>query len=147
MRDLLRRSLLALLAVSVIATGAYASTANNALRVNLGLDGFYCLDDVTASSTTTQAGATAITAECTRVTLSPANGSLILRSLTTLDAPPIVFVVNDSANTIKVYPATGENLSGTQNASLSIPSGESGIFVSVPNGNGDTQDWRSAVIP
>ncbi len=130
------------------------STANDALLYNLGLTGFPVYDDVfIATAQITQALSVPVFGELTRVVSAPANGALILKSLLSNDAPPLVFVVNDSAQTIVVFCFKGENLNGSLNGSLSIPSGQSGIFVRVPptaakGGAGvGTTDWRSAAIP
>ena len=123
------------------------SVANTALLYNLGLLAFPVTDDLTAGPASTQNGAPVLNGELCRCVSSGVNGSFMLKSLLTQDAPPLVFVVNDSPNTIKVYPFTGENVGGSGNSPLSIPAGQSGIFISVPNAKGGTQDWRSAVIP
>jgi hypothetical protein len=88
-----------------------------------------------------------------RITLAVANGGCILPSIVSGEAAWIVFVVNDSANTIKVGAFAGETINSVSTATdlsagvLSIPSGQSGIFIPVPNSKGATTDWRSAVIP
>jgi hypothetical protein len=128
------------------------STANDSLLYNLALNGFPVTDDVSATSTA-QSTATAVVGDLVRVIQSVANGALVLKSSLSQDAPPLAFVVNDSGNAIKVFAFTGEFLNGVANGSLSIPGGQSGIFVRVPpqvakgGGGGGTLDWRSAVIP
>lgn len=129
------------------------STANDALLYNLGLLGFPVTDDVLIAAGTTQAGASPLIGDLIRVTSSIANGALVLKSSVSQEAPPLLFVVNDSAQTIKVFCFAGENLNGTLNSSLSISSGQSAIFVRVPvqtvkgGGGGGTIDWRAAAIP
>ena len=129
------------------------STANDALLYNLALQGFPATDDAAAPNASSQGTATAFIGDLLRVTTSAANGSVILKSNLSNEAPPLCFVVNDSPNTIKVYPFAGESLNGTTNLALSIPSGQSAIFVRVPpasskgGGGGGTIDWRAAVIP
>jgi hypothetical protein len=123
------------------------STANTALLYNLALEGFTVADDLQAGAAGTQGGANRLPSQLNRCTLAAANGSFILPAILSGDAAWIVFLVNDSGNTNKVFPAIGENLNGTLNASLSIPAGQSGIFVPVPNGKGGTIDWRSSAIP
>lgn len=131
------------------------STANDALLYNLGITGFPVFDDVLiGAANITQALALPVFGELARVISSPAtNGSMILKSSLSNDAPPLAFVVNDSANTIRVFSFAGENLNGSLNGSLSIPSGQSGIFIKVPpattkgGGGGGTTDWRAAAIP
>jgi hypothetical protein len=127
------------------------SVANTALLYNLGLTQFPVYDDLASLVVTVQTGATSLIGEACRVTTAIANGAFTLKSLLTLDGPPLVFVINDSAQTIKVFPflstASPESINGTANLALSIPTGQSGIFISVPNAKGATQDWRAAVIP
>jgi hypothetical protein len=128
------------------------STANDSLLYTLALAGFPVTDDVALSSTA-QATAAPVIGDLARVVTSVANGAMMLKSSVSGEAPPICFVVNDSANAVKVFPFVGESLNGTANNSLSIPSGQSGVFIRVPpqiakgGGGGGTIDWRSAVIP
>lgn len=125
------------------------STANTALLFNLGLLAFPVTDDLASTVASAQSAAPCLIGELCRVTSASANGSFVLPSLLNLTAPPLVFVVNDSANTIKVFCAVGETLNGSSNSSLSIGAGTSGIFVSVPNSKGasNVPDWRAANIP
>jgi hypothetical protein len=129
------------------------TVANDSLLYNLALAGFPVTDDQSAGLTTQTTG-TPIIGDAFRVTTSAgANGACILKSSLSNEACPLVFVINDSPNTIKVFPTPGESQGGSANASLSIPAGQSGIFVKVPvlvqkgGGGGGTTDWRSAVIP
>jgi|SRR5579883_1934261 len=128
------------------------SLANDSLLANLALQGFAVTDNQAAQNTA-QATGTSIVGDLFRVTTAVNNGACVLKSSISNEASPLVFVVNDSASTIKVYPAVGESMGGTTNASLSIPSGQSGIFVRVPpqvqrgGGGGGNGDWRNAVIP
>jgi hypothetical protein len=127
------------------------TVANTALLYNLGLTQFPVYDDLASTVVSSQVGATQLIGEACRVTSAVANGSFILKSLLTLDGPPLVFVINDSAQAIRVYPflsvPSPESVNGSANSFLSIPTGQSGIFISVPNAKGATQDWRAAVIP
>lgn len=133
------------------------SVANDALLVNLGLNQFPVYDNLN-SSVTAQGTATRLLGAVNRVTTAAANGSFVLPSLVSLEADSgLIFVINDSAQTIKVFPFTGETNGGVANASLSIPTGQSGIFVAVTaaktaKGGGIApgsfaNDWRSAAIP
>jgi hypothetical protein len=129
------------------------STANDSLLYNLALQGFAVTDDQNCGQTT-QTLATPIIGDLFRVTTSVSNGSAQLKSSISNEASPLIFVVNDSPNTIKVFPFVGETEGGVANASLSIPTGQSGIFVRVPpqvsKGGGVVQgtgDWRIAIIP
>lgn len=128
------------------------STANDALLYNLGIEGFPTTGDQTANQTT-QALGTPVIGSVLRVVSAVANGACTLKSSLSNEASPMVFVVNDSTQAIKVFPSVGESQGGTANASLSIPAGQSAVFVRVPvqtikgGGGGGTLDWRSAVIP
>jgi hypothetical protein len=129
------------------------STANDALLYNLAISGFPVTDDAGAPNANSQSTGTPVVGDLLRVVTSVSNGSVTLKSSVSNDAPPLCFVVNDSPNTIKVYPFSGESLNGTLNLALSVPSGQSGIFVRIPpatsrgGGGGGTVDWRAAVIP
>lgn len=129
------------------------SVANDALLYNLAITGFPVTDGLVAGPANAQGTAVSIIGELARCISAVANGSFILKSSLSNEAPPLVFVVNDSANTIKVFAFAGENLNGSLNAALSIPSGQSGIFIRVPvqqqkgGGGGGTLDWRAAAIP
>ncbi len=130
--------------------------ANDSLMQQVATLGITITDNMGAAATT-QATATPLVNEVNRFTTANAGGTgaAILKSSLTNEAPPLCFVVNDSPYTIKIFPAIGEYQGGVLNASLSIPSGQSGIFVRVPpalatkGGNTGTGigDWRSAVIP
>jgi hypothetical protein len=134
------------------------SAANDALLLALAQDGYPLVDDLAAPNTTQQL-ATRCFGVVSRFTTSTASAtaSAILPSLNTNEAPPIMFVINDSPNTIRTYPFTGETEGGVANAALSIPAGQSGIFVkitaaAVGKGGGQlpgsfANDWRIAVIP
>lgn len=131
------------------------SVANQALLYNLALLGTTVDDDCTANSGGLQAGAWPIKSEACRVTVAGAplsigavaNSSCVLKSVLSAEASQFTFVINDSTVTIKVFCAPGETLGGVANASLSIPSGQSGVFVRVPNAINPGGDWRAAVIP
>jgi hypothetical protein len=130
------------------------SIANDSLLQNLATLGFTLTDNLAANNAT-QALAFPLIGDFCRFLNAAANGTAILKSSLSNEAPPIVFVVNDSAQTMKVYCAIGETMSGVANGSLAIPSGQSGIFIRVPpaiaKGGGDVGtgvgDWRVAVIP
>ncbi len=131
------------------------STTNDNLMVACGQEGFAQVDVFLSSSNQSQSTARPISAAVTRVLASPVsgNGSLIMRSIGSGEASnPMAFVLNDSPNTIKVFPAVGENQGGVANASLCIPSGQSGFLFKTATtqkggGTAATLDWRSAVVP
>lgn len=133
------------------------TVANDALLLNLGLNQFPVFDDMVASNTT-QATATRLVSQVSRFTKVAASGAAVLPSLLSLEAPTLVFVINDDpADALTVFPATGETRNGTLNSGLSVPAGQSAIFIAVlaaktAKGGGIApgsfaNDWRSAVIP
>lgn len=129
------------------------SVANTALLYNLGSRGHPFVDDILAGVASARATAPRLPSQINRVTSAPANGALCLPSILSGEAAAIVYVINDSSQAISIGASAGETVNGvTTNGSystgtLSIPAGQSGIFVPVPNGKGGTLDWRSAVIP
>lgn len=129
------------------------SVANTALLYNLGLEGFFVSDDLSAGVAGARATALRLPSQLNRVVSAPANGACALPSILSGEAAWIVFVVNDSAQAIVVGASPGETVNSVatnaamSTGTLSIPSGQSGIFVPVPNGRGGTLDWRSTVIP
>lgn len=118
------------------------STTNTAIIGHLGRLGWSLDDDKSAGSASSQSGANAITGNLSRITVAAANGSMILRSILSRDAPNLCFVVNDSANAIVVYPFAGENVNGALNTALTIAAGAFAIFSRVQAAN----DWRAAVV-
>jgi hypothetical protein len=130
------------------------STANLAVLYNLALLGTPVTDDnlINSAAVSTQTAATPVVGELYRIigtapSQGTANSSCVLKSIITGEASALTFVVNDSSVTIKVFCAPGETIGGVSNGSLAIPTGQSGIFVRVPNSIGGTGDWRAAVIP
>jgi hypothetical protein len=129
-----------------------ASLANTALLYNLGLEGFANDDNRTASGNNTQTGASPINGQLTRCLIAGATtNSFILKSVLTGDGWPLVFVVNDSPVALNIFPAVGDFNNGVLNQALSVPAGQSGIFVRVPNHiasqQSSTPGWRSVAIP
>lgn len=125
------------------------SLANQALLNSLGITNFWVTDDdIFLPNVTIQAGAHPIRGETVRVTQASAGSSMLLKSVLSGDAAPLTFVINDSAVSINVFPAVGEQNNGVTNAVLAIPAGQSGIFVRVPNNlAGSSSGWRSVAIP
>jgi hypothetical protein len=132
------------------------SIPNDALLVALGQEQFPVFDGQSANNTT-QGTATRCTGSVTRFTIVASGGAAVMPSLLTGEAGPIAFVINDGANALSVYPFTGETRNGTLNSALSIPVGQSAIFIKVTasqiaKGGGIVpgsfaNDWRSVVIP
>jgi hypothetical protein len=127
------------------------SLANSALLNSLSLAGTVLDDNQTAggaTGVTVQAGATSIVGEGNRVLRGAAGTSVILKSVLSGDAGPLVWIVNDGPNSINAFPAAGEFNNGGANQVLAVPAGQGAIFVRVPNNlAGSSSGWRSAVIP
>jgi hypothetical protein len=127
------------------------SLANNAVLNSLSLAGTVIDDNQTAggaSGATVQAGATSILGEGIRVLRGGAGTSVILKSVLSGDAGPMVWVINDGPNSINAFPAAGEFNNGVVNQVLAVPAGQSAIFVRVPNNlAGSSSGWRSSVVP
>jgi hypothetical protein len=121
------------------------SLANQALLFNIALLGTPIYDNLAGGPAAAQATALPLLGEMNRVTVAAANASYILKSIRSSEASTIVFLVNDSANSVNIYPAVGENMNGVANAAFAVPAGQSGICVLVPNKLGGP-DWRSNVI-
>lgn len=134
------------------------STANDALLLALGINGrFPVFDNMSATaSNTTQATAIVCNSPVNRFTVVSGAGVAVLPSVLSEEADPIAFVINDGANALPVFPATGETRNGTLNSSLSVPAGQAAIFIKVNaaqigKGGGLApgsllNDWRSAII-
>jgi hypothetical protein len=134
------------------------SVANDALLLNLGLNGFPIVDDMVAA-TAAASTATRLLGQVNRfIKVSAANNLCALPSLLSLEAPTLIFVINDDpANGLKVQPFGTETIQGVNAASAAIAAGTSMIFVAVvaaktAKGGGITpgsfnNDWRNAAIP
>ena len=129
------------------------STTNDALLQALSLDAMSVIDNLAAPNAASQSTATKCPGPVNRVTTSVANGSCVLPSVLSNEANSMVFVINDSPNSINVYPFTGEKMIGVANAAFAVASGLSGFFVRIPpsigrgGGGGGTNDWRAAAVP
>lgn len=137
-----------------------ASNTNNALLSALrGPWPMLVLDNIfIATAQITQALAQAVArAGANRVVASPANGAILLPAMLNEDeAADIVFVINDSANTIQVFPALGETMLGVANAAFSVAAGATGIFLCKPPNIAlqmqsvqtvtSVYDWRAVVM-
>jgi hypothetical protein len=95
-----------------------------------------------------QAGATRVNNVISRVIRSIATGSLILPSILTGEANEPIYVVNDSPNSVNVYPAVGEKTNGNANTAVAVAAGAVGVFIPIlsSTNNPTTLDWRTAVI-
>lgn len=143
------------------------SAHNDNNLVNLAQQGYPGPVEISSGSSsspsgpTTQATALPIIGQVVRVMFGVSNMALVLPDIQLGTSDTIVFVVNESANAVVVFPAvagTGnpaQQMNGTNNASLSIPSGQTGIFsminqTRVGKGGGvasPTNGWLGAVWP
>lgn len=133
------------------------SVANDALLYNLGANGFPVVDGLVTTATT-QATATRCLGQVNRfIKVAVAADTAVLPSVNSLEASGMMFVINDDpANALSVWPQGAETINGA-NAAVSIPAGQSGIFIAVTAAkiskgggrpfNAFTNDWRFAVIP
>lgn len=93
--------------------------------------------------------------QANRFTGGAPGGSAILPSLAIRDAPPFLFVINDSANPIPINPAPGDTIMGAT-ASMSLQAGSSALMIAVDparisKGGGYppaqiVQDWSYSLI-
>jgi hypothetical protein len=134
-----------------------AALTNDALLETLAIDGWPVGDEIfiPAGAATTQAGGLAFKASAHRVTANgTANASMTMRSLLSNDAPPMAWLINDSANTVAVFCAAGEKMNGGANGSFSVTAGNAAVFIAIPvqikrkggASGGGTLDWRAALI-
>lgn len=122
------------------------SLINTSLVYNLAFTTVAFVDNMVGAANNAQAGATPLISEVNRVTKSTASlNSFILKSVLTGDASVLTWVINDSANTINVFPFVGEKQNGVANAGLAIAAGAAGVFVLVTNALSGPE-WRSAAI-
>ena len=86
----------------------------------------YALDDVLSTSTANaQAAATPIKNAVSRVTVATASGSLILPDILTNVAEDMIWVLNDTAQTINVFPFVSSSINGAANTALALTAGPS----------------------
>src|SRR5258708_34961232 len=134
-----------------------AQLTSDALLEALAADGWPVGDEVFIGGAggTTQAAGLPFKSAAHRVTANgTASAAMTLKSLLSNEAPGLVWLINDSANTIAVFCFAGEKMNGVANASFAVTAGNSAIFVAVPTqikrkggaSGGATLDWRSALI-
>ena len=125
------------------------SLANDSLLKALG-EGGYAQQEMTCPNANSQGTATRITAQVARCTSNVGNGSAVLPPILSNEADSAYgWIINDGANTIKLFPATGENMNGVANASLSIAAGASAFYYKEPattgkgGGQTGTTNWHA----
>jgi hypothetical protein len=134
-----------------------SALTNDALYEQLAADGWPVGDDLFfgAAAPTTQALGAPIRASAHRVTANgTANASATLKSLLSNEAPGMVWLINDGAQTVAVFCAAGEKMNGVANASFAVTAGNAAVFVPIPTqvkrkggtSGGGTLNWSSALI-
>lgn len=119
------------------------SVTNSNLLIHLGRMRYNIDDDRSGGALAAQAGAAPLLNAATRCTVSSAaTASFILPDILTNEADGIIWVLNDSANSINVYPFIGQNMNGGANAALAVAAGGFGVFSRVSS----TSDWRAAAF-
>lgn len=127
------------------------SIANDSLLFALAQQG-YTNQEVQANATT-QATAARVYSQVCRVTASVSNGAVVLGSLLSNEADNVLgWVVNDSPNSIKLFPFTGESQNGSANGSLTIATGTAAFYYKEPTTTGKgggtqgTNNWHSSTV-
>ena len=127
---------------STLAIASGATIANSGTATGFGSS--TAVDSITAGSTQTQAGATALTGTFNRVTVSGTNGDGV--KLPAASAGLEVTIDNaDAAQTIDVWPATGNKIEGGSDDAVdptSIQFGTSRTYFCV-----DGDNWRRNIPP
>jgi len=89
---------------------------------------------ITAGTTQTQAGATAATGAVNIVTTGNADDGVVLQADRV--AGDVVYIVNTSANALKVYPSTGGALNGgSANAAVTVLANATALCVNTGSDN------------
>ena len=119
------------------------ATSDSITHVNFTATGYYyssITDSITAGTTQTQAGATALTTQVNRVTVSGTNGDGV--KLPTAVAGARVLIINaDAAQTIQIWPNTSDTIdSGSADAvdSNTLAAGAEREYVANDTTNWDT---------
>ena len=104
--------------------------------------------ELAAGPAAAQATATRLNNTLCRCTRGVATGSFILPSILSGEANQEIWLVNDTAGALNVYPAVGEKNGGTLNAAVSVASGAAAVFIPVLNitNNPSSTDWRNGVV-
>jgi len=142
-----------------------SQAVNDFLYEILGGQGFTFGDDIFlfAGAPTSQQAAGAIRGQCHRIVANAvANASLALKSILSNDNPQLVFLINDSANNVVVFPFknfaagaidTGEGINGVANGSFTITPGNAAIFVASlvqakrkGGASAGTLNWSAALL-
>ena len=120
------------------------SITNNALLFAASVR---CVEVVGVAAT--QAAATKLTNQFSRVIKSVGSGAFILPAILSGEATEPMILLNDTGALVNLFPAVGEKTNGTLNGSVAIAAGAFAYMVPVlnsPQNYPSTLDWRGAVI-
>jgi hypothetical protein len=122
----------------------------------MGLNGFFILDDVNIGTGLTTANkGVAIRTPVIRIINSVASGAVVLPDLITNDnAGGLIVVINDSTQTVTIFPFPSASQTVNGGASVTVASNASYVLYSVPKlfrrggyvGTASGTDWRGATI-
>jgi hypothetical protein len=122
------------------------SVINNAI-MTVGLWDNRQVNEQVPGPAAAQATAVRLIGPLVRCTKSVSTGSFILPAIGSNEATEAVVVLNDSPNSINVYPASGEKTNGSANAAVAVAAGAAGVFIpslGITN-YPPALDWRSMV--
>jgi hypothetical protein len=120
------------------------SITNNALLFAASVR---CVEVVGVAAT--QATATKLTNQFSRVIKSVGSGAFILPAIQSGEATEPMTLINDTGASVNLFPAVGEKTNGTLNGAVAIAAGAFAYFVPVlnsPQNYPSTLDWRGNVI-
>lgn len=130
------------------------SVTTDALLAALPHAGLFLYDDLVANGTTAATGQI-LRGQANRFIKVVASGVAVLPSLATIDAPPFMIVINDSAQALSVLPAGADTLMGAGTAQ-SVPAGQAAFLLAIfgsriAKGGGEIpanikNDWRFTAI-
>lgn len=117
-----------------------------------GLTGY----DFVASGTTQSTATPMNNADFVTVKQASTTGGLLLASVANLDASQVLFVTNDSANTVSVYASGTETINAlSAGTAFNVAASTLGVFVRIPKHLGvihgrtssATASWSAATCP
>ena len=134
-----------------------AQVTNDALLEALAADGWPLGDEVFiggAGGTTQAAGLSFKSAAHRVIANGTVSAAMTLKSLLSNEVPGIVWLINDSANTVAVFCFAGEKMNGVANASFAVTAGNAAVFIPIPvqikrkggASGGATLNWSAVLI-
>jgi hypothetical protein len=107
------------------------STTNNAILFLKSQAEGASTVEVSSSAAASQGTATRLTNNLSRCKQAVSTGSFILPSILSGEASREMWLVNDSAVAVNVYPAKSEKVNGNVDTALSVPAGQTGLFIPI----------------